>query len=193
MASTAIRLTAEEFAEKRFELADGGRWSELVTGIVVTLEPPDLSHGNAVLNLTKAFGEQTSRDAAGYACYELGLIIRRSPDTVLFPAVSWFNEGPRFGESDKVLTDIMPSLVVEVASTNDRRRDLRERIITWHERGVNLVWVIDPLSERVHSIARGRTPQQLGAGDVLRGDPVIEGFEIDVAQLFAEPSWWKKG
>jgi Uma2 family endonuclease len=193
MASTAIRLTAEEFAEKRFELADGGRWAELVTGIVVTLEPPDLSHGNAVFNLTKAFGEQTSRDTAGYACYELGLIIRRKPDTVLFPAVSWFNEGPRFGESDKVITDVMPALVVEVASTNDRRRDLRERIITWHELGVKLVWVIDPISERVHSIARGRTAEQLAKGDVLRAGPVIEGFQLEVGQLFAEPSWWKKG
>lgn len=187
------RMTAEEFAERRFELADGGRWSELVGGVVVPLDPPDVTHGNAVLNLTKAFGDQARKDSAGYACYELGLIVKRRPDTVWFPAISWFDAGPRFGESDKTVTETMPSLVVEVASTNSRRHDIRERIVTWHERGVKLVWVVDPHGERVHSIQNGHSPQQLLQDEVLRGDPVIPGFEMPVRRIFAEPDWWKKG
>ncbi len=44
-------ITAEEFADTRYELPDGGRWSQLAGGVVVSLEPPDLSHGTAVMNL----------------------------------------------------------------------------------------------------------------------------------------------
>ena len=80
------QLTAEEFAAL---VVDGDfdfeqQRSELVEGRIVAIEPPDLIHGAIVLNLTKAIAEYLQRtpEENGYACFEIGLITARRPDTV---------------------------------------------------------------------------------------------------------------
>ena len=75
-------LTAEEFAETKFDLPERGRWCELVAGDIRQFDPPDGLYGPVVLNLTKALGKHlhgeqsqpSSSSADGgsaYACYEL--------------------------------------------------------------------------------------------------------------------------
>ena len=57
-----ILLTAEQFVAVRHELADGGRWTELIAGRPVLLSPPTVEHGGAVLNLSKALAEYSQRE-----------------------------------------------------------------------------------------------------------------------------------
>ena len=185
-------LTIETFIEERDELPDGGRWSELQTGKLVTLEPPTVEHGTTVLNLTKALSEFTHQGGTGYACFELGLIIARQPDTVRFPAVSFYVEGPRFAEADKVVTDARPALVVEVASTNDRRRGMHDRVTTWLEWGASSVWVIDPHSKEVHTFEKKGPSKQLSGDETLTGGSILAGFELALSELFKEPAWYRK-
>ena len=52
-----MSLTAEEFADQRWTLPEDGRWSELITGEVNHLAPPDMRHGTSVLNLSKRLAE----------------------------------------------------------------------------------------------------------------------------------------
>lgn len=186
-------LTAEQFAEQKDHLPDGGRWAELVAGRVVTLEPPDDAHGTTVLNLSKAIASHMGRPQSadeGYACFDVGLIVARDPDTVRAPAMSWFNRGERFSEADKTITDTTPALVVEVASTNDRRRDVRRRVEEYHAWGVQMVWVIDPPETQVHVCPRGSRARQVSEHETLIGTPILAGFRIPVSDLFAVPSWW---
>src|SRR5579871_5633979 len=109
-------LTAEQFGDQFFELPEGGRWTELIEGRLVELSPPDDAHGNVVRNLSKSLALYAQTSQRGYACFELGLIVRRDPDTVRFPAACYFVTGERFAESDKFLTDVCPALVIEIAS-----------------------------------------------------------------------------
>ncbi len=39
-------VTAEEFANTKYDLPEGGRWTELFAGRILTLQPPDEVHGN---------------------------------------------------------------------------------------------------------------------------------------------------
>lgn len=181
-------MTAEQFVAQRDDLPDGGRWTELVAGKAVTLSPPTIEHGTAVLNLGKALAEYSQREQGGYACFELGLVIARNPDTVLFPAVSFFT-GPMFGESDKVVTETRPMLVVEVASTNDRRRGMDERVARWMDWGVKLAWILDPQEKRVHVIDKTRAPQHLAEHQTLFGGLAMSGFKVNVGDIFKEPGW----
>src|SRR5258708_28523272 len=126
-------LTAEQFVAGRDELPDGGRWTELVAGKPVILSPPTVEHGTVVLNLGKALAEYSQREQGGYACFELGLVVAHNPDTVYFPAACFFTAGPIFAESGKVLTETRPAVVIEVASTNDRRRGMEQRVTGWLE------------------------------------------------------------
>src|SRR5262245_27077764 len=154
--TTSTLLTAEQFIAGRDELPDGGRWTELLAGKPVTLSPPTIEHGTAVLNLSKALAGHSQQGQGGYACFELGLVIARNPDTAHFPAISYFTSGPMFAEADRTITESRPALVVEVASTNDRRRGIDQRVANWLDWGVTLAWVVDPLARQVHAVEKGR-------------------------------------
>jgi Uma2 family endonuclease len=182
-------LTAEQFIEQRYELPDAGQWAELAQGVPVFLQPPDVDHGNVVLNLSKAFATHVQGAGEGYACFDLGLIVKRRPDTVRFPAASYFLTGPRFAEADKEVTDTAPALAIEMASTNDRRKDMTDRVLAYHDFGTPVVWVIDPRQRQVHVCVRGERPGVLEDGETLSGDPTLRGFRISLADLFQAPLW----
>lgn len=194
MASPEL-LTVEQFIEQREELPDGGRWTELVAGKLVTLSPPTIEHGTVVLNLTKALSEfshdASRKDECGYACFELGLVLARNPDTLLFPAISYFSGGARFAEADKIVTETRPAAVVEIASTNDRRRGLEQRVTGWFDWGVGLVWVVDPQARQVQVVEKGQPARRLGEAQSVYGSGELAGFKIAVGELFREPKWAK--
>jgi Uma2 family endonuclease len=182
-------LTAEQFVSGRDELPDGGRWTELIAGKPITLSPPTIEHGTAVLNLSKALAEYSQKEQGGYSCFELGLVTARNPDTVRFPAICFFTTGGLFAEADKVATEARPGLVVEVSSTNDRRRGLQQRITDWMEWGVKLVWILDPSGKQVYAVEKGRAAQRFAEHQSLLGGTVLSGFKIGVGEIFKEPGW----
>ncbi len=183
--------TAEDFVDQRYDLPDAGQWSELDRGVIVHLQPPDLDHGNVIRNLSRTLGLYVQGGGAGYACFDLGIAVARRPDTLRFPAACHFVDGPRFAEADKPFTETPPALVIELASTNDRRRGMTARVLDYHEFGTPLVWVIDPKETCVHLCPRGRKTELLPAAATLTGDAILPGFAMPVAELFVEPEWWK--
>ena len=191
--TTSPVLTAEQFAAKRADLPDEGRWTELVAGEVLCLSAPEPAHGTLVLNLSKAVGEhiQANPDSAGYACFELGLVVARRPDTVRCPAISFFRGRSTFDEWEHTITDVRPALVVEVASGNTRRRDMAQRVQGYRDWGLGLLWVVDTHLGQVHVYEAGSLPKQLSDKDDLSGGRVLPGFTAGIAALLAEPKWWK--
>jgi Uma2 family endonuclease len=190
--STEI-LTAEQFAERLPDLPDGGRWVELEAGVVSVLDLSDAAHGTIVLNLSKRLAEYLAGrrdDPAGYACFELGLIVARNPDTVRRPAVSFFASAGLFAETDNAVTESVPELVVETATNNRIRRAIWDRIGDYHRHGVSTVWVADPVDKVVHVMPRASRSRAVSAGKRLSGDPLLPGFSLPVSELFAEPDWW---
>lgn len=200
-------FTAEEFAECLPDLPDGGRWVELEAGVVSVLDQSDVAHGTIVLNLSKRLAEFLAgrrNEPVGYACYELGLIVARGPDTVRRPAVSFFASAGMFAETDNVVTESVPDLVIETATNSRVRRTIKGRIAEYHRHGVSTVWVADPVdrivhiasrpwmgaSRRIHPVSRSAELRTVSAGDQLSGNPMLPGFSLPVAELFAEPEWW---
>ncbi len=186
------QLTAEQFLDERFELPDGGQWAELVEGIPILLQPPDLDHGTTVLNLSKALAEYIERTERGYACFDLGLHLTQSPDTLRFPAACYFVEGERFAESDKAYTRTRPVLVIEMASTADRRRQMTERVEAYLAWGVPTVWVIDQAERCLHVCSASRQTAVYTEDETLAADSPLDGLRLTIADLFVEPAWWNK-
>ncbi|HUE15767.1 MAG TPA: Uma2 family endonuclease [Planctomycetaceae bacterium] len=186
---SARLLTAEEFAAREadddFEL----RWSELAGGRIVSLEPPAPEHGTVVLNFAKAIAKylQHAQDEKGYAGFETGLVVARNPDTVRRPPVSFFVGGQLFAELEQRLTETRPALVVEIASTNDRRRAMRERVESYLQWGVRTVWVADPAEKNVHVIQSGKPPRLFAGSQSVPGSPVFANFRVGVTELFTMP------
>ncbi len=184
-------MTAEEFLAVRFDLPESGQWAELEAGVTVHLQPPDLDHGTTILNLSKRLAACTRRPDLGYPCFDLGIRLAQNPDTVRFPAVSYFGAGAPFAEVDKEVTDTVPCWVIELASSADRRRQMTARVADYLNRGVRLVWVIDPAAQSVEVRHAGQAPQLVSAEDRLTAAPLLSDFAVQVAELFVEPVWWR--
>ncbi len=180
------RLTVAQFEER---LADGDRWIELVTGQLIRLDSPDESHGDVVRNLSRPLAKMAKKLPDLSICFELPVVISRETATVRCPAVSCFQSTNRFAETEKLLTDTRPALVIEVASTNDRREGMSERVSSYLDAGVIGVWVIDPVTRHVHQFVAGRGGTMLREKDVLNGAPLLPGLELPVADLFRQPKW----
>ncbi len=188
-----VRLTAEQFAEQLFDFPDGGRWTELQAGEVLTLEPPDDLHGTIVLNLSKALAaslETTVDRPVGYPCFEVGVIVGREPDTVRRPPVSFFAGDRLFAEMDEPVATSVPRLVVEIAAGSMRRRTMSRRIEEYQAAGVEHIWVIDTIDRIVQTCPRGESPRTVAESELLAEKSILPGFAIPVSDLFAVPKWW---
>ena len=195
-------LTAESFLDAMYDLPEGGRWVELIRGRVEVLSPPEEEHRLAVLNLSKALGMYLSRSTEGYPCFDLGLIVARNPDTVRFPAASYFMGGDLFAESDRTITETRPALVVEVMSSNDRRSTFNDRIHDYLMWGVEVLWFIDPIEKAVHIVRSGYPNKSLRDDETLcgsltwrhktTGHAILPDFRVRVSDLFAAPEYWQK-
>ncbi len=194
-------LTAESFEDARYDLPEGGQWVELVRGRVEILTPPEEEHRIAVLNLSKALAEYLNEHREGYPCFELGLLLKRDPDTIRFPAISYFLGGELFGETDKSITETRPALIVEVISSNDRRRSLNDRVFDYTNWGVEVLWIVDPIEKAVHTIRPGYANKRVHEDETLTGSlswrhkataqPILPDFRIAVSDIFTPPEYWR--
>lgn len=190
-----MHLTAEEFQSRRFELPEGGSWCELVAGELVQYQAPDELHGNVVLRLSKALAQyaQSHLQVAGAICFDLGVVVERGPDTLLFPAVAHFAACGPFELTGESLTERIPNLVVEIASTPDRRRVLPGKIAAYLRAGVDEIWTIDESATGVEIVTPSEPPRRVAGGAVLSSRSLLAGFQIVAEQLFAPPEWWNPG
>ena len=183
-------MTAEQFVDARFELPESGQWAELEAGKVALLQPPDLDHGNTILNLSKELAAFIQKSELGYACFDLGMFMESAPDTIRFPAVCYFLSGARFEETDKHYTSKVPELIIELASTSDRRSNLSIRIEDYLAWGVRAVWAIDPDQQEVAIISRDTPTITLSRDETLKQRNILPEFSCPVKNLFVEPKWW---
>jgi Uma2 family endonuclease len=87
-------------------------------------------------------------------------------------------------EQRKRFAEATPNLVVEVISPHDRTSETNNKVLTYLELGVEIVWVVDPGRQ----IVTVWTPDQVARivqrdGDLDGGD-VLPGFRLPVASIF---------
>ena len=80
--------------------------------------------------------------------------------------------------------EVVPDLVVEVASPNDSRPEINDKALMWLRYGVRLVWVVHPDVQTVEQYQEGRPVRTLTAASTLDGDEILPGFTCLVGELF---------
>ena len=181
-------LSVDQFEER---LAEGDRWIELIDGHLIRLNPPDEIHGDVVRNLSHPLAKVAKSLPDLCVCFELPIVISRKPAIIRCPAISCFQSAHRFEETEKLLTDSRPGLVIEVASTSDRREGMSDRVSSYLDAGIVGVWVIDPVTRHVHQFVSGRGGTMLKENELLNGAPILPGLQLPVASLFQQPKWAK--
>jgi Uma2 family endonuclease len=82
---------------------------------------------------------------------------------------------------------IIPELAVEIVSPTNSATEVVDKVREYLQAGVLLVWVVYPVAGEIH-LFDARTPavvRRLTVGEMLDGDPVLPGFQLDLATLFA--------
>ena len=175
-------VTVDEFAR----LPDDDFRYELVSGVVYRMSPVGGLHGAVVARLVVALVEWAERLRAGTVMTETGFVLTTGPDTVLAPDISFVRREriPASGLPTSFWRGA-PDVAVEVLSPDDRRPGVAVKVREYLERGVALVWVVDPAAHTV-AVHSGAAPTTLTRNQVLRGDAVLPGFEMPVSRMFPE-------
>jgi Uma2 family endonuclease len=117
---------------------------------------------------------------------DTGFMLQRNPDTVLAPDASFVRRERLASISPRGYFPGPPDLAVEVRSPDDSPRQLADKARDWIGHGCRMVVTIDPEARTATVYRPGREPRQIAATGTIPGDDVVPGFELGLAELFAE-------
>lgn len=160
--------------------------TELVDGHIEGRHmPTGHRHGDIELTLGTLMKMHALKSKLGRVMSgEVGIYIRRNPDTVRAADVL-FISAARFQQvRSKSYLDIVPELVAEVLSPDDRWTDVEQKLRDYFSAGVKLVWVINPETQSVFVYRSIKNVQVLEEADTLVGEDVLPGFSVKIADLF---------
>ena len=173
-------LTADDL----LTLPDDGMRHELVDGALLVYPSPGARHGHvqgAVYALLRA---HVKARALGEALVEVGFVLKRDPDVVRAPDVSFLRADrvPAAGLPDGYI-DGPPDLAVEVISPSDTLYEVEDKIAQYLAAGTRLAWVINPRRRTVAVHAPAAPVHVLGEDDTLDAGDVVPGFRCAVREF----------
>jgi Uma2 family endonuclease len=187
-ATTAPRLMT---TEELLALPDDGveRW--LINGQL--RERPmtvrNRLHSEVMARVTyhlESWRRQQPEPRGSVLCGEAGVRLGREPDNAVGIDVVYISADVAARRpDDTTLIDGVPVLAVEILSPNDTLEQFHEKINTYRQAGIALLWVIDPYLRTVEIIRPGAEPELVNVRQELSGEPHLPGFRVPVAQLFS--------
>jgi Uma2 family endonuclease len=106
----------------------------------------------------------------------------RSPDVSWIKQERWDALTP---EQQQKFAPICPDFVVELRSTTDTLKELREKMQEYIENGARLGWLIDRKNQRVEIYRPNRDVEILENPATLSGEDVLPGFVLDLKPIMS--------
>ena len=168
-------------------IPDDGMRRELIKGELVEMPPAGDSHGfvgNEASWRMSSFIHQNGLGRGRMA--ETGFRIDVAPDTVLAPDYAFVSyERMPTPPQSRGYAQVIPDLVMEVFSPNDRQPQMDDKVRLWLDAGVRLVMVVYPVPKEIYTHHDDGTVRRFGSGDTLTCEPVLPGFTCAVDEIFA--------
>lgn len=190
---TKIGMSLDEFMEaveaQPFELINGERRIKL---------PTVFGHSKVIRILFRLLDAFLLRTLLGDVFTETTFIMpdkvdanwvegSRIPDLMVFTGnrIAEYESQNPYGDSRPLA--LVPDLVIEVVSPNDKVSELDEKIDAYLLDGVRLIWVVDPQRRKATVYAPDmEQPLHLNVNGVLDGGDVLPGFQLMLANIFNE-------
>lgn len=179
-----MSMTADEL----LALPRGRDRYELVNGRLHIMAPAGHEHGDIAGNAyfaVRSWAESKGKPKVGI-CYAAETGFRLSELLVCAPDAA-------FVTIDRA-TEVAgepgyfpgpPDLAVEVVSPRDSYTEVEDKMTTWLQHGVQVVWIIEPRDHTVTVHMPGQPPRILHEADTLEGGNLLPGFAIVVRELFS--------
>jgi Uma2 family endonuclease len=178
------KYTVEEFEQLFAEAEHGDRLLELIHGEIVEKIPTE-EHGVIAGNVFAPLHNFVTPQRLGRVGFE---VRHRPPDDAYnsrLPDISF--TGARRPLVIKGSVPTMPELAVEVQSSDDTIKEMREKATYYLANGAKLVWLIYPRKRMVEIYYTDGNIDILHEGDTLSGEDVLPGFTLAVSDIFADP------
>jgi Uma2 family endonuclease len=176
MASGTL-ISIEEFAG----LPDEPGKQELSNGEVIIVPPPHAIHTEICWRITEALRDYLKRSGTGRVYSEAGF--RLGPHTVRQPDVAVLSQTPALPEGDWISS--APDIAIEVLSPGNSAEDIELKISQYLAAGAKLVWIVSPKARQVRICRADGTQATVREPQNLTGEPVLPGFALPLADLFA--------
>lgn len=168
--------------DELFEMGDIGP-AELIDGRIVPMSPTNVEHADIEFTLAWLLKNHVhAKDIAWVFGGEVGIYIRRDPDRIRAADVAVVAKS-RLAVRPKSYLDVPPDLVVEIVSPTDRWAGIRSEVEDYFSIGVARVWVVEPDNQAVLVFHSATEFTRLSMDDTLRGEGLLEGFEVAVATV----------
>jgi Uma2 family endonuclease len=115
---------------------------------------------------------------------EVGIYIRRDPDTVRAADVLYISNERYAGKRSSSYLDVAPELVVEILSPNDSWSNVAQKLRDYFSIGVKAIWVVDPEVRLIYAYRSMTAVREFTEQDELIEEEVLPGFHVPVAELF---------
>jgi Uma2 family endonuclease len=180
MTIAAKSVTAEDLLDMA-----GHKYRELFEGELRTVSPANARHGDIALQIGTLLKQYIKPRNLGKVLVEGGYILRRQPDTVLGPDVSFIKQSriPEGGLPEKFYEG-PPDLAIEIISPRNPRAELLEKMKAYLKGGTPLGWLVDPVKKSVEVYEPGKRVRTTRAEDTISAGEVIPGFSCGVAEFF---------
>jgi len=160
-----------------------GRVYELVDGEIL-VSPAGMRHSEIAAKILHIIATYLDRRPIGKVFTEnVGIALPngnvRSPDVTFVRT-----EKLPTGKLPETFGELVPDLVVEVLSPNDRLKEVGRKIGEFLDCGVPIVWLVDPHRESVVVYRSLSDTQQFTVDDTITGEPVLPGLFCKVSQFF---------
>lgn len=117
---------------------------------------------------------------------EAGCRLQRDPDTSVGIDVVYFSaEVVSKNTDESKIVEGVPTLVIEILSPSDTQERIHEKIDTYLEVGVPLVWMVDPHDRTVSVYRPGAEPELFNSNQSISAEPHLPGFSTPVAKMFS--------
>ena len=184
--AAATQKTKLLTADDLLRLYSEGVRGELIRGALHKTVGTGIEHGEIVMNLGSLFTNFVRPARLGRVVgSDAGIWLEREPDTVREPDIA-FISAERLPLDTRVrgYSEVVPDLVVEIISPNDRPVAVHDKAQMWLRYGVRLVLLIDPDARTVTVMPQDGPAQTLTDADTLDGGDVLPGFSCAVSDIF---------
>ncbi len=168
-------------AESRF-----GRICELVDGVLVE-KTVGYYESMVASEVNRLLGNFVHENALGIILTADGTL-KILPDQVRVPDccfLAW-NRFPNRQLPREPIPALAPDLAIEVLSEGNTKREMERKLRDYFAAGVRLVWYIDPRTRTARAYTAPDGGTAVEADGALFGGEVLPGFDLRLADLFAQ-------
>ncbi len=173
-------------AEELLEMNSRGFKGELIQGVLSQVMSAGGQHGEIAMLLGAAMLAVVRPNRLGRVTgTDSGVLLDRGNNVVREPDIAFFSASKLPpGEVIHGYYEVVPDLVVEIASPGDTNAEVNDRCRMWISYGALMVWEIHPQWRSVSLHRSGRPIVILEDDGMLDGGDVLPGFSIPVRHIF---------